>query len=244
MKTTRRMDEVLQGIYILREEQGRGDLRCDDPDLREACAEVCRQLEEAGLVSQDPDTGAVALTPAGLEQARIVVRRHRLAERLLTDVLDFDLGSEEADACVLEHSLSPGSTRAICILLGHPTECPRGRPIPPGQCCAEHEREAETVVRPLGELQPGESGTIAHIATRQHDRMDRLTSLGIFPGDEIRVHQTRPSFIVQVGETTLALDPDVARDIRVRRPSTADAPAGPHPHRRGARRWRWGRRGQ
>jgi len=240
MRTTRAMDEVLQGIYVLREEQGRQDLRCDDPDLRDTSPEVCRQLEEAAFVRRDEATGVVSLSPMGLEHALIVVRRHRLAERLLTDVLDFDLGSEEVDACILEHSLSPGTTRAICILLGHPTECPRGRPIPPGQCCADHEREAETVVRPLAELQAGESGTIAHIATREHERMDRLTSLGIFPGDEIRVHQTRPSFIVQVGETNLALDPAVARDIRVRRPSTADVPAETGGH--GRHRWRRARR--
>jgi putative ABC transport system ATP-binding protein len=75
-------------------------------------------------------------THTGEERARSVIRRHRLAERLFMDVLSIrDDASVESNACTFEHILSPEVTDRICTFLGHPTTCPHGSPIPPGECC-------------------------------------------------------------------------------------------------------------
>jgi len=81
-------------------------------------------------------------TQTGEERARSVIRRHRLAERLFMDVLFIrDDASVESNACTFEHILSPEVTDRICTFLGHPTSCPHGSPIPPGECCGNHKNQ-------------------------------------------------------------------------------------------------------
>ncbi len=77
----------------------------------------------------------ILLTDRGKTRARDVVRRHRLAERLFKDT--FRIGDHEAhsQACKFEHIISPELDERICSFLGHPTTCPHGNPIPPGDCC-------------------------------------------------------------------------------------------------------------
>lgn len=224
------IEEALQALYVLTVEGAERGIAPDHEIWERVGPDVIGQLEQAGLATQSE--GLVRLTAEGEEQARLIVRRHRLAERLLTDVLDFQLGSDDDVACELEHIVSPELTRSICTLLGHPTECPRGRPIPPGPCCLAHEREVEAAIMPLSDLKPGERGVIAFMGGQQHrhhgrhaahpdgtgqKRLGRLTALGIFPGEEIRVRQTRPAVVIESGQTVIALDTEVARGIRVRR---------------------------
>jgi len=75
---------------------------------------------------------AVWLTAEGRELARNVVRRHRLAERLLVDLLDVGREDVEGPACRFEHVLNQGVDDRICTLLGHPPTCPHGKLIPRG----------------------------------------------------------------------------------------------------------------
>ena len=91
-------------------------------------------MSRIGLVKIE--NGETKFTPAGEERARTVIRRHRLAERLFVDVLSIrDDHEVEESACKFEHILSPEVTDKMCTLLGHPTACPHGSPIPPGPCC-------------------------------------------------------------------------------------------------------------
>ncbi len=171
------------------------------------------QAEELIVVSGD---GRVRPTPAGRTLAQRVIRRHRLAERLIADVLT--LKSDEASersACDLEHALNDELTDSICTLLGHPTECPHGRPIPPGPCCSERRTRVESLIRTLDTLQPGEKGAVAYISTGDHARLDQLSSLGLFPGALVTVHQQQPALVILFEETTLALDREIAREIHV-----------------------------
>jgi len=62
----------------------------------------------------------------------------------------------------------------------------------------------------------GAPGRIVFIAPKFHDRMDRLAALGVIPGSEIRLRQRSPSYVIEVGETTIALDPEIAREIYVK----------------------------
>jgi DtxR family Mn-dependent transcriptional regulator len=63
----------------------------------------------------------------------------------------------------------------------------------------------------------GATGRIVFIAPKFHDRMDRLAALGVIPGSTVRLHQRSPSFVIEVGETTIALDPEIAREVFVKR---------------------------
>ncbi len=80
----------------------------------------------------------VQLTDRGKSRARDVVRRHRLAERLFKDTFRIDDHEAHSQACKFEHIISPELDQRICSFLGHPTTCPHGNPIPPGECC-EHD---------------------------------------------------------------------------------------------------------
>ena len=79
--------------------------------------------------------GEAQLTPVGNQRARDVVRRHRLAERLFKDTFAVDEAEAHTQACRFEHIISPELDARICTFLGHPTTCPHGNPIPPGDCC-------------------------------------------------------------------------------------------------------------
>lgn len=188
---------------------------------------------KSGLIEINREV--LSLTEAGRKRARDVVRRHRLAERLFSDVLDVGHEESESAACKLEHLLSPEATNSICILLGHPTTCPHGKPIPRGACCQQHLAETRPLVIPASELRPGEEAVVAYIGSRSSERIERISGLGIVPGIPVRLVQRHPSFVLRLGETQLALDEELTNDIYVRRqfPEVLQE--------KGQRRWRWGR---
>lgn len=95
---------------------------------RPAVSEMIRRLGAEGLVNVEQ--GRIDLTGAGRELAEQVVRRHRLAERLLTDVLGLSWAEAHAEAGKWEHVISPRVEVALNALLGAPTTCPHGNPIP------------------------------------------------------------------------------------------------------------------
>ncbi|MBL0057536.1 MAG: metal-dependent transcriptional regulator [Elusimicrobia bacterium] len=162
-------------------------------------------------------SGRTIMTPTGDELARNVVRRLRLAERLLTDVLLIDRNAVDPNACVLEHSISPEVTESICTLLGHPAECPHGLSIPPGACCGRNDGHLSPIVTPLSRLAAGERGRVAYLQLKDHPELHRLLSLGVIPGAPLHLHQTFPAFVVEVGESQLALESAIAARIFVRR---------------------------
>lgn len=183
--------------------------------MDEVSADVYEDLVQQGLIRQE--NHALALTPEGEEIAKEVTRRHRLAERLLTDVLDIGGNVMDTNACRLEHILSAEVTRSICTLLGHPRQCPHGSPIPSGSCCHEAEDELGPIVTSLDKLPLGSSGKIAYLSSSNPAQMHKLLSLGVTPGADFRLRQLSPSFVIEIGETQLALESVVAQGIFVRR---------------------------
>ena len=156
------------------------------------------------------------LTKKGREDARLIIRRHRLAERLLNDVLAVNEETMDSSACKFEHFLDEEVTTSICTLLGHPLSCPHGKAIPPGDCCEKTSKEIRPVDMPLTDLRSGDKAKVSYIVTKYHERLDRLSSMGLLPGVQIRLHQRQPTYIIQMGETQIALDNAIARDIYVR----------------------------
>jgi DtxR family transcriptional regulator, iron-dependent repressor len=94
---------------------------------RPAVSEMIRKLEAEGLVTHE---GSVELTDAGKALAQRVVRRHRIAERFLTDILKLSWAEAHHEAGKWEHVMSEHVEDAINRLLGEPTTCPHGNPIP------------------------------------------------------------------------------------------------------------------
>jgi len=214
---SQRDDEILEAIFVEREagrDEAPGVLELADQKAPGAAVEDLKALEAQGLVSLSG--GRIALTESGEGRAKDVVRRHRLTERLFHDLLATGDEIMEAQACEFEHILSPEATESVCTLLGHPPTCPHGKPIPPGRCCGTFERNLRPLVTGLASFPLGAMGRIVFIAPRFHDRMDRLAALGVTPGSTLRLHQRSPSFVIEVGETTIALDPEIASEVFVK----------------------------
>jgi DtxR family Mn-dependent transcriptional regulator len=224
-------DECLEQIWHLRE---RGIGPSVSGAAAEGVREQClRELAAEGQLAIDA-AGEVSFTPDGEEQARRLIRCHRVAERLVYDVLG---ENAESSACEFEHLVETGVVDSICTLLGHPRECPHGYSIPEGDCCR---RSAEVVRRrvvPLLQLDLGESARIAWVSARNDERLHALSSLQIRPGAMVTLHQTRPSVVVEVEGASIAIDDAVASAINVWAPEHApsEAEAGPAP---GPHRWR------
>lgn len=209
------VDELLELIYTLKESEGTITVE----ELRRKHTEetdIDKLLDEmaaTGLV--DISNGKIGFSSTGKTEAEKLIRAHRLAERLLTDVLLVHETEIETQACALEHILNPAVVDNICTILGHPRTCPHGRDIPRGPCCTDRRREAAPAVLTLDLLRSGESGRILYVETRDHARLDKLTTFGMLPGTVVRVHQRQPSLVVLVGETQLALDHEIAQNVHV-----------------------------
>jgi len=204
----RHLEELLERIWVLRE-QG----------VAEASALDATKFPESWLaeaLSRDwirRSQTRVELTKAGEEVAEAVVRRHRLAELLFSQVLEVPEGEGEEQACEFEHILSPAVTDRICSFLGHPELCPHGKPIPRGKCCEDYRSQVQPLISRLSRAPVGAEGVVVMISPKYHSRLDRLQALGITPGVRLRLHQKKPAVIVQVDETTIALDPPIAEEI-------------------------------
>lgn len=215
-----RVDELLELIWTLRE-KGVSDLDQLLGETKDVEAKsILRLMIRDGLFHMEGNR--MVLKERGEEKARELIRRHRLTERLLSEIFELSEAEVEEEACKLEHILSPGVTDSVCTFLGHPPTCIHGKPIPRGECCVKFKKEMTPLVIPLEELGLGEKGRIVFIHPRSHQRLDRLSSLGIVPGSVLRMHQKNPSYVLQIGETTLALDRDIVKDIYVKRAMDAD----------------------
>ena len=210
-----RIDELLELIWTLREEgvSDLGHLLETTQDLE--ARSIIRKMIKDDLFQVEGNR--MILKERGEEKAREIIRRHRLTERLLYEIFEMSEEEVEEEACKLEHILSPAVTESVCTFLGHPPTCIHGKPIPRGECCAKFKKEMKPLVIPLEELGFGEEGRIVFIAPKSHQRLDRLSSLGIVPGSVIRMHQKNPSYVLQIGETTLALDRDIVKNIYVKK---------------------------
>jgi DtxR family Mn-dependent transcriptional regulator len=205
--------EALEAIWSAREL----DLRKID-SIREVSKvilseELVATLEERKLaVVRDSN---LLLTPRGEDEARQVIRRHRLAERLLHDILNMEVEATEDSACEFEHFLADQVTESICTLLGHPRECPHGSPIPEGRCCREARQVVESLVVPVTQLSPGEEGRVAYLSSKSQSRLHKLLAFGIAPGMNIKVHQHYPTIVLECEHTQLAMEAEIAGDIQV-----------------------------
>lgn len=210
-------EEYLEAIYRLEKRRGSARTMEIARELRVVPGSVTNTiegLERRGLVIHEPYRG-VQLTEKGRKLALGVLRRHRLAERLLTDILRIDWSEVHDAACKLEHAIPANLIKPLEKTLGHPKTCPHGNPIPTA-CGGVLEEEKE----PLANLDAGECGVIINITDEKFDVLQDLAASGITPGIRIEVEE-KPSFggsiTVRVGGKSYALDYRVASEIYVKR---------------------------
>jgi DtxR family Mn-dependent transcriptional regulator len=218
------LQEVLEELWTMREreeeelavlEAGVGG-RLGSTSLESLLEEGERQqlLERA--------EGKVRLLEEGDRRARKVIRRHRLAEMLFHQVLALPEGEAERTACELEHQLSTATVEAVCAFLGHPPHCPHGKPIPRGECCRRFSGTMRPLIVPLSDVQPGREVRITFISPGDPHLLERLGSLGIVPGALCHIRTRRPAVVLDVGETSVALDRTLVERVFVREEDVRD----------------------
>jgi DtxR family Mn-dependent transcriptional regulator len=146
---------------------------------------MLRKLASDGLVALVPGTGA-RLSPAGRRMALDLVRRHRILETFLQNVLGLDWAEVHEDAEVLEHHISDRVLEAIDRLIGHPSEDPHGHVIPDREG-----RMRRRTLAPLTSLAAGARGTVREIRDDDRARMAHWKKSGLVPGAEVRMREVR-----------------------------------------------------
>jgi DtxR family Mn-dependent transcriptional regulator len=205
-------EEVLENLWIHNEEGGEPTYSYKIMD-EETKDRALKELAKFNFISISGKQ--FLLTEKGKAEAENVIRRHRLAERLLVDVLDTEPGLVEEAACKLEHAIRRGIDDNICILLGHPRVCPHGKSIPKGKCCLTGSTKTSKVVVPLSQMKPDQEGRITYIHTKGRGRLQKLMAMGVTPGMRIRVIQRFPSHVFQIERTQVAVDEEIADEIFV-----------------------------
>ncbi len=155
---------------------------------RPTATQTLQKLAADGLVIQDRAEG-VRLTPEGERQTEDLLRRHRLAERLMFDVLGMDFISAHEQAHALEHWISPEVEERISTLLGRPTTCPHGNPIPGNAPSGIEYLRGQSAFR-LSQAEAGASVEVVSISEVVEDEsalLDRLMNKQIVPGYEIKI---------------------------------------------------------
>lgn len=214
MKSSSKAEDLLEALWISVVEEGDNSISLDDLKVGASDPSLGELVEQALIEIKGE---RAYLRPAGRLEGEKVVRRHRLAERLMMDIFDLKGANANHKACEFEHLLNEGIDTKICTLLNHPTTCPHGKAIPPGACCLEARKKGTTGVVPLTELKVGQEGEIAYLATEDPKKMQKLMSMGVLPGCSIRLSRTFPSFIFHVGNSEFAVDEQLAQEIFVRK---------------------------
>ena len=175
-------------------------------------AAALRRMTENELINVSAQK-EITLTSGGREIATEIVRRHRIAERWLTDVLGFDWLTADEEASRIEHALSGQVADRLHDLIGRPRTCPHGNPIPGAEPMPGAERSLVT-------LGVGESSRVRRISeVAEHEVPDLLSFLGNHGfrlGVEVQaVEMSRGggTFTVRVGDEDVAMSVEVARKI-------------------------------
>jgi DtxR family Mn-dependent transcriptional regulator len=175
---------------------------------------MLRRLTESGYVKVVKKEG-ITLTKRGKEVAESLVRRHRLWERFLTDVLGLNWDEVHEEACKLEHAMSPQVEEKLANILGNPETCPHGYPIPGTPEAKKREKKN----RPLSSLGVGEEGIIERVTEEEPKLLQYLASLGLFPNARVKVKEIAPfkgPMLVKVAGSQYALGQEVAAKIMMK----------------------------
>lgn len=151
-----------------------------------AAVRMVRRLHQGGLVDHLPYRG-VRLTPAGSKAALLGIRRHRLVERFLVDVLKFGWHEVHEEADELQKGITQRLEDRIDELMGHPATCPHGDPIPTREGFIPDLND-----RPLTVVPPGATGQITRVKTHEPEKLRYLAEIGLVPGTSFELVNRAP----------------------------------------------------
>lgn len=176
-----------------------------------AVSEMIRRLRDEGYV--EIRGRSLMLTLQGRSKAESVVRKHRLAERLLTDIIGLPWEKAHMEAGRWEHVISDEVEALLVERLGHPTTCPHGNPIPGAGGVAP--KMMVLADRDLGEHVRLER--VTELVELDQDSLTYLSSHGFVPGTEATVTSRAPdgTMILDLGAGTIALGPTLAQQLFV-----------------------------
>ena len=176
-----------------------------------AVSEMIRRLRDEGYV--EIRGRSLMLTSQGRSKAESVVRKHRLAERLLTDIIGLPWEKAHMEAGRWEHVISDEVEALLVERLGHPTTCPHGNPIPGAGGVAP--KMLVLADRNLGEHVRLER--VTELVELDLDSLTYLSSHGFLPGTEATVTSRAPdgTMILDLGAGTIALGPTLAQQLFV-----------------------------
>lgn len=177
-----------------------------------AVSQTVARLEREGYLNLD-EHNVMRLTTSGRAYATAVMRRHRLAERLLVDVLKVPWHQIHEEACRLEHAISDNLEKHLIALLGDPSTCPHGNPIP-GSANSEGPR----ALTPLASLSNGSSSVVRRIDEELEARpgqMLELETAKLMPGFAVTVDASGSAYELTVDGLPQTLAREVAEKIYV-----------------------------
>ena len=208
------LEEYLEAVYELQEEgtpviQARLAERLGHAPP--SVSEMIGRLRGDGFL--ETEGRALRLTSKGRKRAESVVRKHRLAERLLTDVIGLEWHKTHLEACRWEHVISDDVEARLVVLLGNPSTCPHGNPIP-GAKAPDRDLTA------LAESEPGDHIRLERVTEQVEVDMDSLTYLdthGFIPGAdaEVRAKAADGTLTLKLDEGTIDVAPDLASKLFV-----------------------------
>ncbi len=186
-------------------------------------SQTVARMERDGLVTVEGDRH-LELTPEGMRLATRVMRKHRLAERLLTDVIGLDWELVHAEACRWEHVMSENVERRLLELLDNPTESPYGNPIPGLDELGQTELGEEFMdgVVALSQAAGAEQARvlvrrISEEMQKDETLMGTLRRIGALPDKTVGVTATEDGILVGSGGEAAEIDIAAAEHIFVRR---------------------------
>ncbi len=213
MKLSDKAEEILEHLWIMTMEMGQDMVSFKELNTDRDASEV-KELLSLNYIDVSKD--GIRLRKEGMKEAENAIRRHRLAERLMVDVLDLKKTLMEENACRFEHLLHKDVEESICTLLGHPAFCPHGKQIPAGRCCKKSERAAKAIVSSIADVDKGTKGKVAYLHTRDNRKLQKLMAMGLLPGVSVEVIQRFPSYVLKIGNSQIAMDEEMTRDVYVR----------------------------
>jgi DtxR family Mn-dependent transcriptional regulator len=176
-----------------------------------------KRLAERGLLAHQPYRG-VELTTTGREVAIAAIRRHRIVERFLSDMLGYAWNEADRLAGTFEHELPQEVEDRLFVALDRPSTCPHGFPIP--------ERDVAEIpdMPPLYALEPGDAAVVAVPGSTDPELVDFLDALGLRPGVRVEVREKHPfdgPLVLRVSGHDRTIGEKVASQIYVRKEETS-----------------------
>lgn len=215
MNTTARTEEYLESIYKIQSNNEAVTITklSDSLNISPASvSEMIKKLVKDGYIVHE--NREYTLTGKGFSAASLIVRRHRLSERLLTDIIGVPWDKAHDEACKFEHIIGEDLEERLVEKLGDPDTCPHGHPIPGKDGTFVEEKSI-----PLTQLKAGDQGEIVKVEEDQTDMLHYLATLGLLPKTLVKVEDVSPfggPFLIDVSGAKYALGREVAAQISVR----------------------------